>query len=101
MKLKRFLINPITERFAPYVALAGVILIFLETLQRAVVYYPEYSSLPAGLAKAALAVATLSFVDEVILGRINTYEKMKENSLGYAIIFFAFAFVIGMAFSAT
>ena len=88
-------------KLAVYATLGAVIFAMFKLLEHVVAKYPDYSSLPAGLAKASLAVATLVFVDEVILGRVNTFEKMKENGIVYAIIFLAFAFVIGMAFSAT
>ncbi len=57
----------------------------------------DYSSFPIGLTKGIIGCLTLIFIDEIILGKIDTIHEIREKNMSYAIILFAFALIIAFA----
>jgi hypothetical protein len=74
--------------FAAILAMANIYAIMLSAGSTQV-------GIPYGMTKALIGCSTYRATDDFILSRINTYNLMKRNPIGYAIYLSGYAYIIG------
>lgn len=93
-KLVKFFNTSTSTRYAAYITVFLFLILSSTLTFLSIDFFVQYSSLFVGLTKAIIGMLALSAVDDIIFGKIDTMNAIREKNISYAIFYLANAIII-------
>lgn len=82
------------KRTTIYIALTVLFTVSILLTIFSIGFFVEYSSFTVAITKGLIGILAVMFIDDVVLGKIDTIEAIKQNNIAYALVLLAFAIII-------